>query len=277
MGINIQMSKKKLAPSRNDFINSTPYDNQIGFWGVVTEVHPENCTVHVRTNLGFELSGVRVASQAWVTVVDGKHLTGERYLPPIDTYVFCLMPTGEYTSAFVLCSGFTRQEAVHADFKVKGDDAANTHEVVENSGWNKTTDYRTGTKKIGNKTDSDPTISLELDQESDGDEKVVLKIHDTVITVTKDDGVLVETEKKITLKDKEGYTYETEKDITLKSSRTGMLEIGNTIATLGEMIDDLFGYLASLKTVGSPATHTPSPDFIAQIQVLKAKWGQVFK
>lgn len=277
MGLNIIMNKKKTAPTQNPFPNSSPYDNQMGFWGVVTEVHPEDCTVHVRTNLGFELSGVRVASKEWVTVVDGKHLTGERHLPPVDTYVFCVMPNGEYSSAFVLCSGFTRQEAVHADFKQEGEDAANTHEVVENSGWKKTTDYRTGTKKFENKTNSEPTIKIEIDQESEGDEKATITIHGTTITVDKSNGVNIKTDKKITLKDKEGFTYETEGDISLKSSKTGKLEVGNSVATLGAMVTDLLGYLASLKTVGSPASQTASPDFIAQIQALKTKWGQVFK
>lgn len=277
MSLNIALRKKESAPQKNPFENTTPYDAQYGFWGVVTEVHPEDCTVHVRTNLGFELSGVRVASFEWVTVADGKHLTGERHLPPIDTYVFCLMPNGEYSSAFVLCSGFTRQEAVHADFKKKGEDAEKTREIVENSGWHITTDYRTGTKKFANKTDSEPTITLEIDQESDSDEKATVTIHGTVIKVDKDNGINIETDKKITLKDKEGYTYETEGNVSLKSSKNGTLEMGNSVATLGAMMSDLLGYLAQLKTVGSPASHTASPDFIANVQALKTKWEQVFK
>ena len=176
----------------------------------------------------------------------------------------------------MLCSGFTRQEAVHADFKKKGEDAEKTREIVENSGWHITTDYRTGTKKFANKTDSEPTITLEIDQESDSDEKVTVTIHGTVIKVDKDNGVNIETDKKITLKDKEGYTYETEGNISLKSSN-GTLEMGNSVATLGAMMSDLLGYLAQLKTVGSPASHTASPDFIANIQALKTKWEQVFK
>ena len=63
----------------------------------------------------------------------------------------------------------------------------------------------------------------------------------------------------------------------MKPTKTGKLEVGNSVATLGAMVTDLLGYLASLKTVGSPASHTASPDFIAQIQALKTKWGQVFK
>ncbi len=285
MGINISLRKKQSAPSRSPFDLSTPYDNQFGFWGVVTEVHPEDCTVHVRNNFGIEFAGVRVASMEWVTVEDGKHLTGERHLPPIDTYVFCCMPNGEYSSAFVLCSGYTRQEAVHADFKEEGEDAANTHERVDNAHWHYKTDYRTGTKSIENKTDDDPTIKLEIDQEEEGNEKATVTIHGTVITVDKDNGVSVETDKKINLKDKEGFTYTTEGNLEIsakgnlgvKSSQTGKVEVGNTVATLGAMISDLLGYLASLKTVGSPASHTASPDFIAQVQALKAKWEQVFQ
>lgn len=274
--MNISLTRKQKAEGGNPFHNSTPYDKRYGFWGVVKEVHPEDCTVHVLTDMGIVLTGIRVASAEWVTVEDGKHLTGERHLPPVDTYVFCLMPTGEYGSAFVLCSGFTRQEAVHADFKQKGEDAANTHEKVDNSGWHATSDYRTGTKKIYNKV-KEPTISVEVDQERDGNEKVTVTIHGTVIKVTKDDGVDIVTDKKITLKDKKGFNYETESDISLKSSKQGTVEVGNSIATLGAMINDLLGYLEQLKTVGSPASHTAAPDFIANIQVLKTKWGQVFK
>lgn len=277
MGLNIELQKKQKAPAKNPYSNSTPYDRLTGFWGVVTEVHPEDCSVHVRNNLGIEFSGVRVASMEWVTVEDGKHLTGERHLPPVDTYVYCVMPNGEYSSAFVLCSGFIRQEALHADFKQEGEDAANVHERVDNSHWHYKSDYRTGTKTIENKTDDDPTIKIEIDQESEGDEKATITVHGTVIKVDKDNGVNIETDKKITLKDKEGHTYETEGDISLKSSKKGTLELGNSVATLGAMINDLLDDLAGLKTVGSPASHSASPDFIAQIQALKAKWGQVFK
>ena len=282
--MNISLTRKQKSEGGNPFHNSTPYDKRYGFWGVVREVHPEDCTVHVLTDMGIVLTGVRVASAEWVTVEKDKPLTGERHLPPVDTYVFCMMPTGEYTSAFVLCSGFTRQESVHADFKKKGEDAAMTHEKVDNSGWHAFSDYRTGTKKIYNKME-DPTISIEVDQETDGDEKATITVHGMVITATKDDGLNITTDKKITLKDKEGFTYETEGDasisakgsVTVKSKASGTLEFGNSVATLGALIDDLLGYLAQLKTVGSPASHTAAPDFIANIQVLKTKWGQVFK
>lgn len=240
----INLNKKKNAPFKSPFENSTPNDNTCGFWGVVTEVHPEDCTVHVRMNTGIELSGVRVASMEWVTVKDGKHLTGERHLPPIDTYVFCLVPNGEFSSAFVLCSGFARHEAIHGDFKKEGEDAANTLEKVENSGWHSTTDYRTGTKKFENKTDSKPTITLEIDQESDGEEKAVLTVHKNVITISKD-GIKVETDKNIGIEVKGNVEVKTDKDakieaqnVTVKSSvkteiKGGQVVIGGTVTPSG--------------------------------------------
>lgn len=226
MSLNINLREKKNAPSSNPYKSTTPYDNQFGFWGVVTEVHPEDCTVHVRTNLGFELSGVRVASMEWVTVKDGKHLTGERHLPPVDTYVFCCMPNGEYSSAFVLCSGFTRQEAVHADFKEEGEDAANIHEKVENGGWHCTTDYRTGTKRFKNKTDSDPTITLEIDQESEGEEKAVLTVHGNVITIA-EDGINIKTDKDIGLTVKGNTKIEVSGNAEVKADKDAKVEAQN--------------------------------------------------
>ena len=89
----------------------------------------------------------------------------------------------------------------------------------------------------------------------------------------------IETDKKITLKDKEGFTYETEGDVFLKSSKTGKLEVGNSVATLGAMISDLLDALSDSApvTYGSPASHMFMPSFIAKITAIKTKWGQVFK
>jgi hypothetical protein len=67
------------------------------------------------------------------------------------------------------------------------------------------------------------------------------------------------------------------KAVTLKSDGSELLEIGNTIATLGAMVDELLQTLIAMKTVGSPGQHVVSPDDIAKFTQLQAKWGQVFK
>ena len=74
-------------------------------------------------------------------------------------------------------------------------------------------------------------------------------------------------------------TLSAQKDIGLKSSGSGTLELGNTVATLGAMISDLFDALSDSApvTYGSPASHMWLPSFVAKIKAIKAKWGQVFK
>ena len=220
--MSVVIQKVPVAKRDFPFKISTPMDNRFGFWGLVTE----DCTVHVRTDTGIEIGGLRVASQEWVTSAPAKHLTGERHLPPVDTYVFCLMPNGEYSSAFVLCSGFAYQAAVHGDFKKGGEDAKNTHEKVENSGWHMTTDYRTGTKKFANKTDSEPTITLEIDQESDGEEKAVLTVHKNVITISKD-GIQIETDKDIDLQIDGDTKLAVKGNIEVKATKTATVQAQN--------------------------------------------------
>ena len=57
----------------------------------------------------------------------------------------------------------------------------------------------------------------------------------------------------------------------------GLMEFGNNISTLGDMIIELFDDLTALQTIGSPFSHSADPSFISKIQALKAKWKQVFK
>lgn len=186
--MNITIQRTLQANKRQVFKSESPKDRRVGFWGVITEVHPENCTVHVLMDTGREIQDVRVASLEWVTIDDDKDfLSGERHLPPVDTFVFCLMPTGEPSSAFVLCSGFAQDDTSHDFFKQKGAKAASSWQKINNSGWSKIEDYTTGTVTITNKpTQEDATITLNIDQEEKGNEKVQLKVHDNTIDITKD-------------------------------------------------------------------------------------------
>lgn len=251
-GINIFMNKKQSAPQRTPFRTSTPFDHRNGFFGAVTEVHPETNTVHVVTDTGIELMNVEVASQQWVTYKkDGKpQLTGERNLPPVGTYVYCVMPNGTYDDCFVLCSMFSTA-SIHKDYMADDEDTANTRLCQENGGWLKTTDIRTGTKVIKNKPENE-TIKIEIDQESEGEEKAIITIHGNVVTVTKD-GIEIKTDGKVSFtadKDLElnvsgNATIKCDKDasieaqnVTVKSSvkteiKGGQVKLAGTVAPTG--------------------------------------------
>jgi hypothetical protein len=113
------------------------------------------------------------------------------------------------------------------------------------------------------------------------------------VTVTSKSGMVLHFDKAVAVSSGEGLDLAFAGAVTLssggdfavefggsgafKSSASGLLEIGNTVATLGAMVSELLETLASLTTVGSPAAHKLSPDVIAKIQALKAKWETVFE
>ena len=226
MGINIYLNKKQSAPQRNPFEISTPFDNRNGFFGAVKEVHPENNTVHVVTDTGRELMNIPVASREWVTYKkDGKpQLTGERNLPPVGSYVYCVMPNGTYDDCFVLCSMFSTA-SIHKDYMADGEDTANTRLTQENGGWLKTTDIRTGTKVIKNKPE-DETVKIEIDQESEGEEKATITIHGNVITVSKD-GIDIQTDGAVTFKADKDLELNVSGNATVKCDKDASVEAQN--------------------------------------------------
>ena len=225
-GINIFMNKKQSAPQRTPFGTSTPFDHRNGFFGAVTEVHPETNTVHVVTDTGIELMNVEVASQQWVTYKkDGKpQLTGERNLPPVGTYVYCVMPNGTYDDCFVLCSMFSTA-SIHKDYMADDEDTANTRLCQENGGWLKTTDIRTGTKVIKNKPENE-TIKIEIDQESEGEEKATITIHGNVVTVSKD-GIEIKTDGKVSFTADKDLELNVIGNATIKCDKDASIEAQN--------------------------------------------------
>lgn len=225
-GINIYLNKKQNAPQRQPFGTSTPFDGRNGFFAVVTEVHPENNMVHVVTDTGIELMNVEVASREWVLYAkDGKPpLTGERNLPPVGSYVYCVMPNGTYDDCFVLCSMFSTA-SIHADYMADDEDTANTKLTQEVGGWFKTTDIRTGTKVIKNKPE-DETISVEIDQESEGEEKATITIHGNVVTITKD-GIDIQTDGKLSFSSDKDVELNISGNATVKCDKDASIEAQN--------------------------------------------------
>jgi hypothetical protein len=155
---------------------------------------------------GRDINDVRVASPEWVTMpyTEGETksrdtLTGQRRLPPLNSYVYCLMPSGEPSSAIALCSVFPTADPNYDAFKEDSEDAGFIDEKVDSGGWKFIHDIRTGTRKTQNSPkDGEETIKIEIDQEEKGSEKVIITIHGNIFTVDKDNGIDVKSDKNFT-------------------------------------------------------------------------------
>jgi hypothetical protein len=121
--------------------------------------------------------------------------------------------------------------------------------------------YKVG---IGKDGDTEAPIDMTLGEKAD-------------VTLTSKSGLTVKFKKALDLLVEDVMKLVSKKAVTLKSESSELLEIGNTIATLGAMVDELLQDVISMKTVGSPGQHVVSPDDIAKFTQLKTKWGQVFK
>ena len=218
--------RKTAAPGKKILSSSTPYDKRFGFEGMVTELHPENNTVHVRTPEGRIISNVKVSSPVWVTIDKDKgYLSGKRWMPPIDSYVLVFMPNGEYSSSVIIASVFS-DDPQHSDFKEDSEDAKEINDTINNSGWEYKEDKRTGTLLVQNKP-TDATIKIEVDQEEEGNEKVTITIHGNIFTVDKDNGIKIETDKNIELAVKGNAAVKVDGDMTAEvTGETGIKSTG---------------------------------------------------
>ncbi len=276
--INIEF-KRPAKLAQDEYVLTTPKSNRYGFWGTVTKVNSKDCSVDVRMDIGRILENVRVASLEWVYKNEDKDfLAGERKLPQVDSYVFCLMPTGEPSSAFVLCSGFTRQQTVHDYYKVE--DKGNEYERIENSGWQHITDINNGTKTTKNRK-KDETIKLVIDQETEGEETITLNVHEHEIQITKD-FIHVTTNEKQVLVDTKKDTFELNGKIDLMVNNSkDKLKIGNEIATIGKLFDELCDALIAhyTNTAMGPLVHKHTSKLWAEdmIRPLKEKARKVLE
>jgi hypothetical protein len=232
--INIHIGKKRSVPGQVPIHVESPFDKRSGFYGVVVDVHYKNNTVDVRSDSGRIFTGIRVASDEWVVIpqkeATGKNkdsLTGRRRLPPKDTYVLCFMPTGEPSSAVVLCSVFAYQDPNHAELRDGEKDNEFIDERVDGGGWKFTHDIRTGTRRIQNSPkDGKETISLAVNQEEEGKAKIIFKFFKNVLEFDEEkQGWKQEINGDVKITTDGKADVDAKGDLSYKSSASGMLEI----------------------------------------------------
>jgi phage baseplate assembly protein gpV len=280
--INIILKKPKPIPGVTPAKSESPFDERSGFFGMVTAIDEETNTITVRSDSLREYTGIRVASLEWVTIDENNSLlTGERKLPPVNTFVYCLMPTGSPSSAIALCSVFAYNDSMGGGitaFKEKTKESVFIDKKIDNGGWKFTHDIRSGTRKIQNAPkDGEETIAVEIDQEKEGKEKVKVAIHGNIVTIDPEKGIRIESDKDFALAVKGKADNAADGDMSFKCTKNGLLEIGNSVATLGKMVGEFLDIVTNLDTVGSPANHSTGPVAKPKLTALKTKWDKVFK
>ena len=185
--INVKPTGKRLPPGRNA-CSSSPMNARYGCWGVVQAVNSTSNSVDVYLDTGVFVSSIPVSSKEWVkeTTEGEKYVSGERNLPPKDSRVFIMMPSGTIDSAFVLCSGFSIYETPHVDaFMAKDDSEKEKKDPVRQrvlpGNWKTEYNHDNGTAKV---VSPDEKTSFLLDYEPDDPE-----LHISLFDETKIDAV----------------------------------------------------------------------------------------
>jgi hypothetical protein len=223
------------------------------------------------------------------TESDKDFTTGERNLPPVNARVFVMMPSGTFDDCFVLCSGFSSIEK-DANAPFMEDDKEKIREKIIQGGWHTKYDCVTGSFEG---ISPDEKTGLKIDYGTEEEEKEHPELHlalfeETTLDIIDEDSaklsvfggeIKVEHKKgdnaKITVFDTEMVIKQGE--VSFMSTSAGKFKIGNTVATIGDMINDLLTALQGLHTEGSPAAHTATAWAAQNISPLIAKWKQVFE
>jgi hypothetical protein len=133
--------------------------NRYGMWCKVLKRYSIDHTVDVETAEGFAVSRIPVASREWVTVEDP--ILGERNLPPVNSIVFMLMPTGGIDNAFIFGNCFLPSFDKHtSEFLVKDkeDEALTKRE----GNWKRIFNKVTGDLEITGTDDDDKTLTITI-------------------------------------------------------------------------------------------------------------------
>ncbi|GAB6276237.1 MAG: hypothetical protein SAMD01599839_07770 [Rectinema sp.] len=230
-----------------------------GMWGKVIARHSDDHTVDILTDRGFEIRRIPVASREWVT--EGDVPGGGRDLPPEDTYVFMLMPTGQIESAFIIASAFPKTSSAMKDEFLAEDKEAESLSVIE-GGWKKTYDKSKGDLLIEDKDDDNFILSVKKSEK-----KTSLTDWNGNTATIDDKGIAIQDKNanKVTLdfegtkiEDKSGNTITmSASGIVVKDSSGNEVEMKATGATIKTIKGKITGGLFSMSGVVTPKGSGP--------------------
>ncbi len=125
--------------------------------------------------------------------------------------------------------------------------------------------------------DKEGTVVKEIEK----DEKVTIKGNREEVIKGKE-SIEINGQSTTTYKNKKTFDckssvdWSSQGEFNIKVKTPSLIDIGNTVSGLGEILSELCQDLASLTTVGSPATHT-SPTLTSQMMSLLPKIKGTFK
>ena len=247
--INVKPTGKRLPPGRNA-CSSSPMSSRYGCWAVVQTVDSKSNSVDVYLDTGVFVGSVPVSSKEWVKESD-EYVSGERNLPPQDSRVFIMMPSGTIDSAFVLCSGFSIYETPHIDaFMAKDDSEKEKKDPVRQrvlpGNWKTEYNHNNGTAKVVSPDEKtsflldyepdDPELHMSLFDETKIDavsgKDMKITCFDTVITIK--DGEITIDVPKSAIKVNGDVSVEASGNASVKATKTTVE--GNVEVTGGEFM-----------------------------------------
>jgi hypothetical protein len=273
MTITIQKRNGEMSRQTRHLGQPSPYDKRYGAWGHVADVDGDekaaysgDNSVDVVLDMGVYLRHIPVASREWVitkAVSGADYTTGERDLPPPNSRVFVMMPTGTFDDCFVLCSGFAPTDK-NDNTPFADDDTEKIRERIKQGGWHTIYDCVTGSYgtvspdgKTGMKIDygtgeekkEHPELHLKLfekttldivDEDSailsvfDGEVKVEHKKGDNA-KITVFDTELIIKNGEVSVKPKK-TTIEVDGDATIKTSGKTTVEAQGDASVKGNNV-----------------------------------------
>lgn len=228
--------------------SSRRYENRIGFWADVIEVDSRNNSVTVINDQQMKIDNIHVATKEWIVKQKkNDYAASERFLPPVGSRVFVLVPNGDISGAFVICSGYPMGETnTQGLWSGKNDSQSdvqkrnNLGERITQGGWNEKEYYENGNRSY---TSSDKKIEFQINVVKDADnnieKQVSLKAWDNSITITEDgyeftdknnnkyefteDGIkITDTNENIFELNKDGFSIKDSNKNSIKSSVSGL-------------------------------------------------------
>jgi hypothetical protein len=208
MTITIQKRNTDMSRQTRHLNQPNPYDKRYGAWGHVADVDGDkksaysgDNSVDVVLDMGVYLRHIPVVSREWVVtkaVSGADYTTGERDLPPPNSRVFVMMPTGTFDDCFVLCSGFAPVDK-NDNTPFADDDTEKVRERIKQGGWHRIYDCVTGSYET---ISPDEKTRIKIDYGTEEEAKDKPELHVTLFEKTKLD-ILDEDSANLSLFDGE--------------------------------------------------------------------------